>query len=55
LGGGQLRAPDFLRVVLDPAGLWVNLRQFLLRLGDEVALGIEHNAARTGGALVEGE
>ena len=32
-GGGQLGAPDFLRVVFHPAGLGVNLVEFALRLG----------------------
>ena len=52
---GQLRAPDLNRVMLDPARLGVDLRQLLLRQRDDVASRIEHDAAGTGGALVEGE
>ena len=54
-GGGQLQAPDFQRVVLHPAGLGVDLWQFLLRHGNDVAAGVKHNAAAAGGALVEGK
>ena len=53
--GGQLGAPDLHRVVLDPARLRVNLRQLPLCLRQDDALGVEHHAARTGSALVEGE
>ncbi len=53
--GSQLGAPDLHRVVFDPTRLRVNLRQLPLRLRHDDALGVEHNAARTGGALVEGE
>ena len=52
LDGG---APDLLRVVLDPAGLGEDLRQFLLRRGHGLARAIEHDRARAGRALVDGE
>jgi len=51
-GAGQLRGPDLVRAMLDPARLWVVLADFLLRLRPHLALGVEHDAARTGGALV---
>ncbi len=54
-GGGQLRAPDRHRVVLDPAGLRIDLRQFLLGLRHHLPLPIEDDAARAGRALVECE
>src|SRR5207248_8545748 len=47
--------PDLLGIVLDPAGLGEDLRQLLLRRGDRPARRIEHDGARAGGALVDGE
>ena len=52
LDGG---APDLLRVVLDPARLGKDLRQFLLRRSDRPAAGVEHDGACAGGALVDRE
>ena len=43
--GGELRTPDLQRVVLDPAGARVDLRQLQLRLGNDVAMGVKHDAA----------
>ena len=54
-GCGELAGPDFLRVVLDPAGVRVDLPKFLLRHGQHRAVGLEDDAAGAGGALVEGE
>jgi len=53
--GVELAAPDLARVVLDPAGLGIDLAEFALRHRDEVALRVEDDAARAGGSLVEGE
>ena len=47
--------PDFLGIVLDPAGLGKDLRQLLLRRGDGLARGVEDDGAGAGGALVDGE
>ena len=49
------RRPDLFRIVLDPAGLREDLRQFLLRAGNRTTRGIEHDGAGAGGALVDGE
>ena len=38
-----------------PTRLGENLRKLLLRDGDDGARVVEHDGARTGGALVEGE
>ena len=54
-GRGQLGAPDFARVVLHPAGAGVDLRQLLLRRGNDAALRVKHDGAGAGGALVQGE
>jgi len=53
--GVELGGPDLLGVVLDPAGLRVVLAQLALREGDDAALGVEDDAARTRGALVQGQ
>src|ERR1700749_3766658 len=54
LGGDPcLGRPDFLRVVLDPTRLRINLSKFLLRHRHYIALAVEHHRARTCGALVE--
>src|SRR5439155_18156235 len=49
----RLRRPDFIRIVLDPAGLWEKLREFLLGDGDDISAVIEYDRARTGCALIE--
>jgi hypothetical protein len=54
-GSGQLCGPDVVRVVLDPARLREDLPKLALRHGHHVAQAIEHDAARAGGALVQGE
>ena len=51
-GGG---GPDVLRLVLDPAGGREMLREFLLRHGGNGNVGAEHDGARGGGALIDGE
>jgi hypothetical protein len=52
---GQLRPPDFVGIVLDPAGLREMLGQLALRRRHHPAPRIENDGARTGGALVEGK
>jgi len=46
---------DFLRIVLHPAGLRIDLAQFALRGADRGAFLVEHDGARAGGALIERE
>ena len=53
--GRDRRRPDFLRIVLDPARRGIDLPQFLLRGRDRREPGVEHDGARRGGALVDGE
>jgi len=48
-----MRRPDFVGVVLDPAGLGETLPKLLLRRRDDCALPIEDDGARTRRALVE--
>ena len=55
MGDLLLRIPDVGGVVFDPAGLGVELGEFLLGDGLDVAVVVEDNGAGTGGALVEGE
>ena len=50
-----LRAEDLLRVVLDPAGLGEDLAELLLSRGARAPMLVEHDGARAGRALVEGE
>src|SRR5438552_17101236 len=50
-----LRLEDFLRVVLDPAGLRIDLAQFALRGADRGAFLVEQDGARAGRALIERE
>ena len=50
-----LAVPDFLRVVLDPAGLREDLRELPLRARDAFAVVIEQDGARAGRALIERE
>ena len=47
--------PDLLRVVLDPAGLWVDLAKLALRRPERRAGGVEEDRAGRGRALVEGK
>ena len=51
-GGGELRLPDFFRVVFYPAGLGVDLAELALRHRDNLSGIVEHDAARAGRALV---
>src|SRR5207302_8437600 len=55
LGCVQLRGPDFSRIVLHPAGLGKDLTELLLRQRDDAPTVVEHDGARAGGALVEGQ
>src|SRR5690606_5982946 len=48
-----LRGPDLLGVVLHPSGLRIDLAELLLRHRHDVALKVEHDAARARGALVQ--
>ena len=52
---GQLRAPDFSGIVLDPARLRKDLAKFLLRHSRTVAAVVEQDGAGAGGALVKRE
>ena len=54
-GHGDLRRPDLLRIVLDPAGLRKDLLELALRDAGDGAVVIEEDGARAGGALIEGE
>jgi hypothetical protein len=51
----DLRAPDVVGIVFDPARLRKNLAKFLLRARVRMAVMVEQDGARAGGALVEGE
>jgi hypothetical protein len=51
--GVALRDPDFLRIVLDPAGLREDLAEFALRARARRAFCIEDDGARAGRALIE--
>ena len=56
LGSGrQLAAPDFHRVVFYPTGLRKDLPELLLCRADDISRMIKDDAARAGGALIEGE
>ncbi len=48
-------APDILRVVLHPAGRRIMLLELTLRDGDVLRRVVEHDAARRGRALIDGE
>ena len=52
---GKLAFPDVGGIVFHPAGLRKMLGKLLLRAGAGLALAIEQDRARTGGALVEGK
>ncbi len=47
--------PDLLRIVLDPAGLRIDLPQLLLGARDRRERAIEHDGARRGRALIDGD
>src|SRR5437667_1246673 len=51
---GLCCAPNFLRIVLQPSRLRIDLLVLSLRAGDNPAAGIEHNEPSAGRALVEG-
>ncbi|MNM67892.1 hypothetical protein D3C81_794360 [compost metagenome] len=53
--GSALGGPDFHGVVLDPAGLWVDLGEFALGHTGDIGVVVEDDGAGTGGALVEGD
>ena len=62
LGLGQRRGddapgvvPDLERVVFDPARLGIDLLVFLVLGGDDLSAPVKHDAARAGGALVDGD
>jgi hypothetical protein len=54
-GDPQLRAPDVLRVMLNPARVREDLAEFLLRRGAYAAVLGEDYRAGAGGALIEGQ
>src|SRR5262245_16639880 len=54
-GDADLRRPDLLRIVLDPAGVRKNLPELLLRDAADRTVAIEHDGARARGALIESE
>jgi len=54
-GGGKLGLPDGMRIMLDPTGLGIDLRQLLQRQSDNMPLGVKHNAVGTGSTLVKSE
>ena len=49
----QLGTPDFLGVVLDPAGFGKDLLELLLSQGSDGALSVKNDGARTGRPLIE--
>jgi hypothetical protein len=49
-----LSGPDFIGIVLNPAGLREVLREFALGGGDWLAMAVKENGARRGRALVKG-
>ena len=53
--GRQLGVPNFQGIMLHPTRLGIKLGQFLLRHGHDAAVGVEHDAAGAGSALVKGE
>ncbi|MCY1401922.1 hypothetical protein D9M71_170490 [compost metagenome] len=53
--GSALGGPDFHGIVLDPAGLWVDLGEFALGHTGDIGVVVENDGAGTGGALVEGD
>jgi len=53
--GVELALPDQLGVMLDPARLGIDLGKFLLRQRHQRPVGIEHEGARTGRSLVQGQ
>ena len=54
-GDGDLRRPDLVGIVLDPARLRKDLLELPLPDGDDGAVVIEDDGARAGRALIEGE
>src|SRR5690606_5211597 len=52
-GDVELALPDLAGVVLDPARLRIVLTEFALAHAARMAVAVEHNGARTGGALVQ--
>ena len=53
--GGNDGLPDFFRVVLDPAGRWKYLPEFLLGDGERLQCRIEHDRARRSRTLIDGD
>ena len=52
-GGDKLGLPDGMRIMLDPTGLGIDLRQLLQRQSDNMPLGVKHNSVGTGSTLVK--
>jgi len=53
--GRKRRRPDLFRVMLDPAFMGVMLGELRLRDRDDAAGAVEHNCARRGRALIDGQ
>jgi hypothetical protein len=53
VGRAQLRIPDVFGSMLDPAGLRVELLEFLLGYGERLPGPVKQDGARTGGALIQ--
>ena len=51
--GGERGAPDFFRVMFDPAGLREKLLEFLLGGGNYLELVVKNNSPAGGGSLID--
>lgn len=52
-GNGQLRGPDFIRIVFNPPGFWENLAEFLLCYRSGSARPVKQDGSGAGRALIE--
>jgi hypothetical protein len=52
---GDLRKPNFLGVLLHPAWFWINLTDFLLSHGPDLAFLIKNDGAHARGPGIQGE
>ena len=51
----QLSVQNFFRIVLHPAGLWINLLEGQLRSRYDLCVFIKNDSSRTGGSLIESD